>query len=228
MEPDLELRGFDNVCRLFPLPEVVFFPHAVLPLHIFEPRYRQMTEEALASDRLIAMVQTSPGSDREGGDDPPVESIACIGKVFDFRRLPDGRFNLLLVGLKRVRILRELPRDRLYRRAEVELLEDVYSEDVLDSLRSELIEAYRCAASGSKTLDDELSSLFDRPLPLGVVTDLMGHSLGLPPSVKQSFLAETRVETRARRLIAILRDRSPRGRQGAGDADWFPPPFSLN
>ena len=60
MDDDFDLKDFTNVCRLFPLPGVVLFPHAVLPLHIFEPRYRQMTEDALATDRLIAIVQLRP------------------------------------------------------------------------------------------------------------------------------------------------------------------------
>ena len=60
MDIDSEVPGFSNQCRLFPLPDLVFFPHTVLPLHIFEPRYRQMTEDALAGDRLVTMVQIRP------------------------------------------------------------------------------------------------------------------------------------------------------------------------
>ena len=70
MDNDLELRDFANVTRLFPLPNLVMFPHVVLPLHMFEPRYRQMTEDALAGDRLITMVQITPPTRGEHWTEP--------------------------------------------------------------------------------------------------------------------------------------------------------------
>src|SRR4051794_41710005 len=95
--PDLE--DFHNVCRLFPLPRVVLFPHAVLPLHIFEPRYRQMTEDALAGgDKLIAMVQLSEAAGAAGGGVPPVEPGARPRRLLPHPPPPPGPVDPLLPG----------------------------------------------------------------------------------------------------------------------------------
>lgn len=229
MDPDQELMGFGGVCRLFPLPEVVLFPHCVLPLHIFEPRYRQMSEDALADDRLIAMVKLKDGADWSAEVDPPIESVACLGKIFDHRQLADGRFNLLLVGLKRVRLIRELPKDRLYRCAEADLLDDIYPEEPLDALRRDLVEQFRKLCGREGQVEPEIARLLDKPIPLGVLVDLLGHYLGLPSAVKQAFLGEDRVEDRVRSLIGILHAHLSTTRSDGNDDDpRFPPPFSVN
>src|SRR5262245_64124765 len=119
-----ELTGFDGTVRLFPLPNVVLFPHVVQPLHIFEPRYRQMTADALDSNRLIALVLLQPGHEQEYEGRPPVHAIACVGKVLGEQKLDDGRYNLLLRGVSRVRIVEEMPSEKLYRVARVELVND--------------------------------------------------------------------------------------------------------
>lgn len=229
MDPDQELRGFEGVCRLFPLPEVVLFPHCVLPLHIFEPRYRQMTENALAGDRLIAMVKLKDGADWNVEEDPPIESVACLGKIFDHRRLADGRYNLLLVGMKRVRLLHELPKDELFRRARAELLDDEYPDDPVDSLRDELVDQFRKLCAREGRVEPEIARLLDKPIPLGVLVDLLGHYLGLPGAVKQAFLNETHVEERVKSLIDILQVHlSTADDPRDGSDSGFPPPFSLN
>ena len=226
IDPEEFPSEFDRVVRLFPLPNVVFFPHAVLPLHIFEPRYRQMTEEALASDRLITMVMIRPGADL-AIEDPPIEPVACVGKIFDYRRLPDGRFNFLLVGLRRVQLLRESPKDRLYRRAEVEVLEDVYPDHPEPDLRAELKAAFDRGVAAGLLRGEDLGPAFEASMPLGAVTDLLGHYLGLPSPLKQALLVETRVEVRARHLIKILDQLTP-GHRPRPERSEFPPPFSAN
>src|SRR5258706_7226628 len=95
---DDDLRHFANVCRLFRWPKVVLFRHAVLPLHIFEPRYRQMTEDALAGDQLLTIVQWREPYPLKAGVEPALEEIACLGRILQHVRLPDGRFNILLLG----------------------------------------------------------------------------------------------------------------------------------
>src|SRR5579884_3720517 len=105
------LTDFSGTARLFPLPNLVLFPYAVQPLHVFEPRYRQMTRDALAGDRLIAVVLLQPGWDVDYEGRPPVHPVACVGRVLAENKLEDGRYNLLLRGLRRVRILDELASD---------------------------------------------------------------------------------------------------------------------
>ncbi len=89
---------------LFPLPNVVLFPGVYLPLHIFEPRYRQMTADALAGDRLIGMVLLKPGYEAKYEERPAVYPIGCAGLITHAAKLPDGRFNIVLQGIERFRL----------------------------------------------------------------------------------------------------------------------------
>src|SRR5580765_2246057 len=110
---------------LFPLPNVVLFPRAVLPLHIFEQRYKQMTADVLGGDRQIAMALLRPGWEKCYYARPTIESAVCTGTILSHEKLPDGTYNFLLQGTSRARIVRELPRQDLpYRVAELEPLEE--------------------------------------------------------------------------------------------------------
>src|SRR6516162_5413416 len=113
-EDTAALQEFSGTARLFPLPNLVFFPHALQPLHIFEPRYRQMVGDALASDKLFAIALLRSESEKASDSHPPVHQVACLGRILADQRLPDGRYNLLLRGLSRVRIIEEVPIDKLY------------------------------------------------------------------------------------------------------------------
>src|SRR5436190_11699685 len=98
------LAQFNGTARLFPLPKMVFFPNVMQPLHIFEPRYRQMTADALGGDRLIAMASPRPGWESDYGGCPALHAVACLGVIIAEQKLDDGRYNLLLRGVSRVRI----------------------------------------------------------------------------------------------------------------------------
>lgn len=104
---------------VFPLPDVIFFPHTVLPLHIFEPRYRQMTSDLLAGHRLLAVANIV-------GEGEAIADVAGLGRVVHHQKLPDGRYHLVLQGVGRVRVVHEhdRPEGQLYRTAQVELLDD--------------------------------------------------------------------------------------------------------
>jgi Lon protease-like protein len=226
MDDDRDLKEFQNVTRLFPLPGVVLFPHALLPLHIFEPRYRQMTEDALATDRFITIVQIRPAAEWTSPTEPAFEDYGCLGRIFKHERLPDGRFNFLLLGRKRVKLTREVPSGKLYRMSEVRLIEDILSDQPEDSPRSELISLFR-KFSGSN-LDPDLDTLFGSDLPLGVLTDIVAQALGLPASIKQAFLGEPRVGKRAADLLELLRQIGELPPSDDDEPTPFPPPFSRN
>src|SRR5881409_1420478 len=113
---------------VFPLPDVVFFPHARLPLHIFEPRYRRMTEDALRGDRLIAVALLKPGWEGTYDRSPEVCPIASAGVIEDEARLPDGRLNIRLRGLTRIEI-REFVQETPYRVASAQVLSDINELD---------------------------------------------------------------------------------------------------
>ena len=108
---------------IFPLPNVVLFPHVFLPLHIFEPRYREMVADTIDGDRLIGMVLLRNGWQRHVGPDPPIFPIGCAGRITHVASLPDGRYNIVLRGLQRFRVQDE-DHSRAYRVAGVESLPD--------------------------------------------------------------------------------------------------------
>ena len=115
---------------IFPLPNVVLFPSALLPLHIFEPRYRAMVADALESERLIGMVMLRPGWEPHYDKAPEVYPIGCAGFITHADQLPDGRFNIMLRGLEKFRILSERAGRQgaeRYRIARVEAIKEVKS-----------------------------------------------------------------------------------------------------
>jgi Lon protease-like protein len=122
-----------DVIPIFPLPRTVMLPGEVLPLHIFEPRYREMVGDAIARSRVIGMVEVSPGYEDEHLGEPPVEKTGCVGIIRQFKRLEDGRYLLWLFGLQRFEIESELEVDTSYRQARVSYTE---SESALEDLAS--------------------------------------------------------------------------------------------
>jgi uncharacterized protein len=116
------VRGIDSLpatIPIFPLDDVFVFPNILLPLNIFEPRYREMVADALKGDRVIGMVQLRPGYEPDYEGRPPVFAIGCAGVITQFDQLPDGRYTILLRGLVKFRILGE-DQSRPYRLARVE------------------------------------------------------------------------------------------------------------
>src|SRR5947199_6205684 len=103
------LSKFAGMARLFPLPNMVLFPHVVQPRHVFEPRYRQLTADALAGDRLVTMALLQPGWEPDEAGRPPIFPVACVGRIIAHKPLDDGRSILLLRGLSRVRVIEEIP-----------------------------------------------------------------------------------------------------------------------
>lgn len=122
---------------MFPLPNVVLFPNLILPLHIFEPRYREMIRDALAGNRLIAMALLREGWEKDYQGMPPVHDVVCLGRIIHDEELTDGRFNILLEGLQRGRIRKEQDRlpGRAYRSVLLDLLHDS-SDDLQEETRN--------------------------------------------------------------------------------------------
>jgi Lon protease-like protein len=225
MDYDLDMPPFSGQCLLFPLPDVVLFPYARLPLHIFEPRYRQMTTDALAGDRLVTIVPIRPAPRGSPWVEPvPIMDIGCLGQIVEYLQLPDGRFNIVLIGWKRVRLLRETPSAKLYRIAQAEIIEDQESVKPLEQERAEINRLYRAILEKRQTLDENLVRFLDLSLPLGVLTDIIAQVLPLPIEVKQSLLSEPAVERRCETLKVVLRQISEHDEPKPG----FPPRFSLN
>ncbi len=230
-DDEAALSEFAGVARVFPLPGLVFFPHAVQPLHIFETRYREMTADALAGDRLMALVLLRPGWEEQYDSQPAVYPVACLGRVIADQELSDGRYNLMLRGLARVRIVEEPACVKSYRQARVEVLADVVPNDIdeLMALRTALADLVLPRIT-SGPVHEQVQSLFHGELPLGHVCDLLAFALPLAPEVKQSLLEITHVPDRVRLLMEVFRAvvSGPAKPTGAGTGKRFPPDFSAN
>ncbi len=226
-------EDFCGRVRLFPLPNLVLFPNVVQPLHIFEPRYCEMLLDALAGDRLIAMALLQQGWEKDYRSRPPLASTVCVGKVISHTPTDDGRHNILLVGIKRGRIVRELDCSSGFRMAEVQVLEDVYPADGA-SLRARLTRNLQSLflqfVPEGLAAQESFKQLVGKQLPLGILTDTITYALNLPLAIKQQLLSENNVDIRCRILTRCLEQKLNVASPGeCGPAtDDFPPRFSDN
>jgi Lon protease-like protein len=225
-----DAETFSGVARLFPLPNLVMYPHVMQPLHVYEERYREMLEDALATDRLIAMALLEPGWETDYESRPPVARYACLGKIVTHHRLKDGRYNLLLMGVGRIRIAEEMPPLRSFRQAKVELLSESFADDSahhVDELEREMMAAFQQHLPCGCQAPEQLREMFAQHLPLGMMTDLAAYALPLDLAFKKQLLAEFRVDVRAQLLLEHLEKQSSR-EMASAIAEGFPPQFSLN
>ncbi len=223
------LEHFSGTARLFPLPNLVLFPQVIQPLHIFEPRYRQMTADALADDRLLAMALLKPGWEADYACSPPLYPVACLGKIVAEQLLPDGRYHLLLRGVSRIRIDHELPTSKLYRLARVELIADIGLDDPSAgrALRKQLIRRISAWFPGQDAVLAQFRKLWRGDLALGALCDILAFALPLDAGFKQELLEEADAEKRARHLIHHLETNEP-PQAVLGKDRKFPPDFSCN
>ena len=220
------LAGFSGVARLFPLPNLVFFPQVMQPLHIFETRYRQMTADALSGDRLIALVLPRPGWEADYAGSPSLHSVACLGKIVADQQLEKGRYNILLRGLTRVQITHEIPHAKSYRKAKVELLAEVpIAEARMERrLRRRLAKVVPHWFPEQQEVRDQFHKLLKSDLSLGALCDIFTFALPLDMEFKQTLLEELEVQERVGLLLDHLKTKP------AGDESErkFPPEFSVN
>lgn len=194
---------FPSSLPIFPLPTVVLFPNVFLPLHIFEPRYRQMVADALAGDRLIGMVLLRPGHEADYEGRPPIYDTGCSGLITHAERLEDGRYNLVLRGLDKFTILGEEDPavGQLYRRAVISPID----ETLPASDREPLKEA-------RQKLEELLIPLFDgaldRRLPQNMADDDLVNALAqyleFDPLEKLALLERHGPLARCRAMIELL------------------------
>lgn len=221
-------KGFAGRARLFPLPNLVLYPHVVQALHIFEPRYRELTQDALAGDKLIAMALLAPGWETGYEGRPPLQPTACLGRIATFHELPDGRYNLLLLGLKRVQVVEELPPERSFREALVQIVEDEYPPQGAEArvrIQRQLLEGFRRALPLLPDMQEQVEQFTSSDTSLGILTDILAYSLPLSLDEKLLLLGEANVDRRA----AFLADYLTRlGTPSSDKKQKFPPEFSQN
>lgn len=196
---------------IFPLAGALLFPRTQLPLHIFEPRYRAMVRDALAGDRLIVMVQP-----RDANEPPAVFEIGCLGRIVESEQLADGRYNIVLQGMHRIRIAKELDVTTPYRQVEAEcgrfMLEE--EEPLPIAQRADLERECRRFADALGYVVDwqSLGQLDDQILINGVA-----QILPLETGAKQALLEATGLSARAELLVQFMQYQrmAPGGPEGA-------------
>jgi len=174
---------------IFPLPNCVLLPGGLLPLHVFEPRYRELTRDCLAGHQLMAVARLRPGYQTSYYGRPPVYERCGVGRIICSEELPDGRFALLLRGVARVEIARELEQDRAYRLVEARMLDDrcEHKSEATDLHRRLLQLCDRLAEvleQGGPQLRD-LVRAFDDP---GTCADAIAAALVMDADARQELL----------------------------------------
>ena len=196
------------VLPIFPLPGLTFFPHTLLPLHIFEACYRAMVSDCLARDRRLAVVGLRPGYEAAYDAKPAVYPVAGAGEIVQWERLATGRFNILLRGDCRIRIEAELPSDTLYRVVRARVLED----EVSGGAEPLAAEAQRVTAAclGLLKAQGQLSPQVEEALRSargpGVVADQIASAVIPDPAMRQELLETLDGRRRLERLAAALDD----------------------
>lgn len=191
---------------LFPLPNLVFFPSTLVPLHVFEPRYMAMVSDAWRGDRLIGLVQLASGWEEDYYGAPRVHRVLGIGQMVHKQDAPDSRANILLRGLTRARILDEHCTDRMYRMVRAEAVGSDASDASgvarrLATVRH-LFAGLLAAVDGADMTHAE--ALFAPEADASVVIDAIASALPISGAHKQALLAELDVVERADRLTALL------------------------
>lgn len=181
---------------IFPLAGALLFPGLQLPLHIFEPRYRAMVSDALARDRRIAMIQ--PQGLNDGA---PLFAVGCVGKIGDVEALEDGRYNVVLNGLARFRVVRELDVTTSFRQVEAELFVEPENETLSAVERASFErEARKFADALGYSIDwDSVARLDDTALINGV-----SQIAPFDPAAKQALLEAPTLTTRCDTLIQLM------------------------
>lgn len=210
--PDGKQGAVLSCVPLFPLPNVVLLPRAILPLHIFEERYKLMTADALNGDKQVAMALLRAGWEKSYYARPAIEPVVCIGTIVSHERLPDGKYNFLLQGHSRARVVREGsgPGAGRYRCADLELLlETPLMEIDLTNERLRLARLLGDGAFSAVPLSRQFLQMLSSPLPTADIIDLIAFNLLDDVPLKQRLLEEPNSRHRARRVIAALEGMRP-------------------
>jgi len=207
MESEKKISGENPVIPLFPLPTTVFYPNTSLPLHIFEPRYRNMVEDALNGKGEIGMILLKPDWESDYQGTPEIMTTGCVGKIERHSKLPEGKYNILLSGLYRFRILNEIG-GKVYRQAEVEFLKDLNDQDLTTKtspIKEQLIrvmQLYLKNLPGETKVEQTLD--LENCRKLAEFVDKLTHQFDLPPNKMQEFLEQQDVQKRANSLYSLI------------------------
>jgi len=195
---------FPFALPIFPLPTVVLFPNVFLPLHIFEPRYRQMVADALAGDRIVGMVLLRPGYEEDYDGAPPIYATGCSGLITHVENLPDGKYNVVLRGLEKFTIQNEEPpaAGRMYRSAVISAIDDSLRAGDRDELR---VERRRLQQLLTPLFEEEhLGQRLPEAMPDEDLVNALAQYLEFDPVEKLALLERRGALARARSMVELL------------------------
>ena len=219
---------FSGFARLFPLPNLVMFPHVMQAMHIFEPRYRSLFEEAISDDKLIALGVLAQGWEVDYEGRPALESMACLCRIATYQRTPEGTYNVLLLGVRRIQLQEELPPTKPFRVAEARIVEDHMpshpSTEEIAGLQQKLLMAFKRSMPKIPTSYEQIDELLGSQITLGMLADIVAYTAELNSSTKLSLLKISNVIDRVHVLLNAL---SKSGQSNA-TRRTFPPAFSTN
>ena len=207
MEPDKNSPEKHIVVPLFPLPTTVFYPNTSLPLHIFEPRYRSMVADALNGKGEIGMILLKPGWESDYQGTPEIMTIGYLGTIKRYSELPEGKYNILLSGLYRFRILNEI-KGKIYRQAQVEFLKEINDKDLTSEpspIKEQLIRIMRLYLKNlPEGIKIEQALDMKNCRNLAEFVDNLTHHFDLPVNKMQEFLEQQDVQKRANSLYSLI------------------------
>ena len=189
---------------IFPLPNVVFFPDTYLPLHIFEPRYRDMITDASQNGHCIGMVLLKEGWENDYYGNPPVFSLGCVGRIKNVQPLADGRSNVILHGLSRYNIKEEFF-DASYRRAKISIRENQPFLDPVDSSIRLALTKLALQYLRSRKAQELCKLITGQSISDTVLINSLSSCLDFTPFEKQFLLESESLHQQTRRLIDLLR-----------------------
>lgn len=203
--PQLDEEDLRRVA-LFPLPNAVLFPSTILPLHIFEPRYRTMTREAIEQQLPIVICKFIEPRTLNAHNHPLFCDIGGVGFIRNYQQLPDGRYNILVEGVSRVRIREELfDSDKPYRVGHAELIPE--QSDTSGALGALLTTLRRCITgleAEYTTLSQALQKILKEAQSPAALSDTIASLIISNPEVRQHMLEEPHVERRLDELITRI------------------------
>jgi Lon protease-like protein len=218
---------FSGLARVFPLPNLVMFPHVMQALHIFEPRYRALFEEAIEDDRLIALGVLAAGWEDDYSGRPPLRSTACLCRIATHQKTDQGTYNVLVLGVRRLRLVRELPPKKLFRVVEADIVDDAGPEaaqpGAAAALQQQLLTAFKQAMPRIPNAYEQLDQLLGSQITLGMLADIVAYTIDLDLETKMRLLGESDVVRRTQLLLEAIAARPP-----ARPRRPFPPDFSVN
>jgi uncharacterized protein len=193
------------ILPIFPLPDVTFFPNTLLPLHVFEARYRAMVMDVLARDRRLAVVKLKPGFDEASYlGKPAVHAVAGAGEIVSWERLATGRYNILVKGEWRVRIETERPSDTLYRIVSAQKLEDIVPVTDVAAALARIREACGRLLRALDRPSDLLDTALAPGQAPGVIADRIAAAVVPDAALRQELLETLDVTRRLERLGTAL------------------------